>query len=82
MINPGLQYRFPDKNFDKDPTTLPNMIAVAGSSHKRSHIHHHGRGRRGGKALGIVARDGLYPWGEVRALDPIYSDLLLFRDLL
>ena len=40
------------------------------------------RGRRAGEALAVVARDGMYPWGEVRSLDPVHSDLILVRDLL
>lgn len=40
------------------------------------------RGRRSGEPLAIVSRDGVYPWGEVRSVDPAHSDLMLVRDLL
>jgi len=40
------------------------------------------RGRRAGEPLAIVSRDGVYPWGKVRSIDPAHSDLMLVRDLL
>ena len=40
------------------------------------------RGRRPGEILAIVSRDGIYPWGHSRALDPEHSDLILIRDSL
>lgn len=40
------------------------------------------RGRRKGEALAIIARDGIYPWGESHSQDPHHSDLRLIRDLL
>ena len=40
------------------------------------------RGRRAGEALGVVSRDGRYPWGAIRSMDPVHSDLILVRDLL
>ena len=40
------------------------------------------RGRRPGEALGVVSRDGRYPWGSLSSMDPVHSDLILVRDLL
>ena len=40
------------------------------------------RGRRSGEVLAIVSRDGIYPWGHSRALNPEHSDLVLIRDSL
>lgn len=40
------------------------------------------RGRRAGEALAIVSRDGKYPWGQIRSVNPVHSDLILVRDLL
>ena len=67
-------------NFDKR-----NEMMKSGNSNNNGNNHSQDsfrRGRRAGEALGLVARDGVYPWGEVRSLDPIHSDLLLVRDLL
>ncbi|CAJ1940022.1 unnamed protein product [Cylindrotheca closterium] len=40
------------------------------------------RGRKKSEALAIIARDGIYPWGEAVSQDPHHSDLRLIRDLL
>eukprot|EP00977_Amphora_coffeiformis_P009011 scaffold2043_cov166-Amphora_coffeaeformis.AAC.10 len=69
-------------NFDNK---RPGMIA--GGNTNNTELYKDGilpesRGRRAGEALAIISRDGKYPWGEIRSVNPVHSDLILVRDLL
>lgn len=70
-------------NFDEQHKKgTPNSNGNGDSSNEENTFTPYRRGRRAGEALALVARDGIYPWGQVRSLDPVHSDLILVRDLL
>eukprot|EP00532_Pseudo-nitzschia_australis_P018421 CAMPEP_0168311888 /NCGR_PEP_ID=MMETSP0142_2-20121227/67602_1 /TAXON_ID=44445 /ORGANISM="Pseudo-nitzschia australis, Strain 10249 10 AB" /LENGTH=585 /DNA_ID=CAMNT_0008264807 /DNA_START=228 /DNA_END=1985 /DNA_ORIENTATION=- len=63
-------------------TTNTRTNSKHNNNNKHRHMHKFHRGRRPGEIPAIVSRDGIYPWGHSRALDPEHSDLILIRDSL